>query len=146
MDFALEASGVLLTGNIDPIAIQAMAGGLGAIFGGLAFLWGIIYLAIIVFMIISLRKVFEKAGKPGRGVFIPFYNQYLMLKIAGRPGGRLRRILIPPVFAIIMIVTLFDIAERFGKHRAFGLGLRFIPIVFFPILAFDKSIKYTPKK
>lgn len=145
MDFALEASGILLTWNIDPIAIQAMAWGIWAIFWWLAILWLIIYLAITIFMIISLRKVFEKAWKPWRWVFIPFYNRYLILKIAGRPGWRLRWILIPPVFAILMIVSMFDIAKRFWKHPAFWLWLWLIPIVFFPILAFDKSISYTPK-
>jgi len=106
----------------------------------------IIYLAIVVFMFISYRKVFVKAWKPWRGIFIPFYNIYLMLKIAGRPWWRTRRILFPPVLAILMIITLFDRAKRFWKHRAFGLWLRLVPVVFIPILAFDKSTTYTPKQ
>jgi hypothetical protein len=105
----------------------------------------IVYLAIIVFMLIAYRKVFVKAWKPWRWIFIPFYNRYLMLKIAGRPGWRLRRILIPPVFGILMIIVMFDTAKRFWKHRAFGLWLWLVPIVFIPILAFDKSTTYTPK-
>ena len=35
---------------------------------------GIIYLAIIIFYIIVLWKIFEKAGQPGWGAIIPIYN------------------------------------------------------------------------
>lgn len=52
MDFSFEASNVLLTGNVDPIAAQAMAWWLWAIFWWLAILWLIIYIAIVVLMII----------------------------------------------------------------------------------------------
>lgn len=70
MDFALEASGVLFTWNIDPVTAQVMAWTFWAIFGGLAIVWTIIWLAIAVFMIIASWKMFEKAWKPGRGTLL----------------------------------------------------------------------------
>ena len=45
----------------------------------------VIYLAIIVLCIAGLWKMYEKAGQPGWGCLIPFYNIYLMCRIAGRP-------------------------------------------------------------
>jgi hypothetical protein len=46
----------------------------------------IIQLAIVVLIVVSMWKVFVKAGQPGWGCLIPIYNLYLMLKIAGKPG------------------------------------------------------------
>jgi hypothetical protein len=109
----------------------------------MAVVWMIVILAIVVFMIISRWRVFEKASLPGRGIFIPFYNRYLMFKLGGRSGWNFLWILFPPVFAILMIINYFKIAVRFGKPAIYGLGIWFIKVVFIPILAFDKSV-YTP--
>jgi hypothetical protein len=98
----------------------------------------IIYIAIVLFLIVSMWKVFEKAGQPGWGVLIPIYNIYLLLQIAGRPGWWLILYLIPFVNFIIAIIVSIDIAKNFGKETGFGLGLAFLGIIFYPILAFGK--------
>ena len=108
--------------------------------------WFIIYAAISVLMIISNWKIFEKAGQPGWGIFIPIYNIYLMFKVAWRPGGWTRWLLFPPVLIVLLIIMNFDIAKRFNKPTLFGLWLWILPIVFYPILAFEKKAKWTAKK
>ena len=45
----------------------------------------------------------------------------------------------------MMIINYFNIAEKFGKHWSYGLGLILIKVVFVGILAFDNS-KYLGKK
>lgn len=145
MNFSFELSWALLTGNITPDAMNWMAAIMWAAFGWLAMVWMMVILALVVFMIISRRRVFSKAGLPGWGILIPFYNRYLMFKLGGRSGRNFLWILIPPVFAVLMIINFFKIAKRFWKHRTYGLGIRFIKIVFIPILAFDNS-KYLGKK
>ena len=115
---------------------QAAAGGMG-LFGT------ILYIALIVFSIIIMWKVFVKAGQPGWGCIIPIYNIYLMMKIAGRPGWWLILFFIPVVNIIIGIIVMIDIAKRFGKGAGFGIGLVFLNIIFFAILAFDSS-EYQP--
>lgn len=70
-----------MTGNISPDMMEAMAGTLGAFIGSMAIIWIIIWLAIMVFMIISRWRLFKKAGLPGRGILIPIYNIVLMLKL-----------------------------------------------------------------
>jgi hypothetical protein len=70
----------------------------------------------------------------------------LMFKLWGKSGKQTRWLLFFPVLAILMIILNFDIAKRFNKHRAFGLWLLFLPIVFIPILAFDKKSRRTPVK
>ncbi|MCF7835488.1 DUF5684 domain-containing protein [Candidatus Gracilibacteria bacterium] len=69
-----------------------------------------------------------------------------MFEIGGRPGLRVLWALFPPVLFVLLIILRFDRAKRFNRHRAFGLGLWFLNIIFICILAFDKSITYTPKQ
>ena len=85
----------------------------------------LIGLAIAVVCIIGMWKVFVKAGKPGWAVLIPFYNGYVMLKIAGRPGWWLLLYLIPIVGIVIAIIVAIDIAKAFGQSAAWGVILLF---------------------
>lgn len=104
--------------------------------GSFAFL---IALVICVFMIAAMWRVFTKADQPGWGCLIPFYNVYLMLKIAGKPGWWLVFFFIPVINLVVQIVMLIDIARNFGRGGWFAAGLIFLPIIFFPILAFGDS-------
>jgi hypothetical protein len=142
MDFFINLSWNILSGSIDQSLIET---------GIWVILWwmlvirsiiAIISLIISIFMIIARRKVFQKANLPGRWILIPFYNLYLKFKLWGRPWLRFLWIFFPPVLLILMIILNFDIAKKFKKHRTFWLGLWLLPIVFIPILAFDKNNKY----
>ncbi len=106
-------------------------------FGGILFI--LIVIALSLFLIVSLWKVFVKAGQPGWGIFIPIYNIYLLLMIAGKPGWWLILYLIPLVNLVIGILVSIDIAKNFGKDSAFGLGLAFLGFIFYPILAFGSA-------
>ena len=106
-------------------------------FGGVLII--LIILAFALFMIVSYWKVFEKAGQPGWGVLIPIYNILLLLKIAGKPGWWILLYLIPLVNIVIGIIVCIDIAKNFGKDAGFGIGLAFLGIIFYPILAFGSA-------
>ncbi len=80
-----------------------------------------------------------KAGEPGWGIIIPIYNIYILTKIAGRPGWWLLLMLIPIVSLIIMIIVMMDIAKAFGRGAGTGLGLAFLPFIFYPILGFGSA-------
>ena len=99
----------------------------------------IIPLAIIIFIITAMWKVFTKAGKPGWAVLIPFYNFYILLKIAGKPGWWLILLFIPIVNIIISIIAAIGIATNFGKGVGFAIGLFLLPFIFYPILAFGSA-------
>lgn len=105
--------------------------------GSFAFL---IALVICVFVVAAMWRVFTKAGQPGWGCLIPFYNVYLMLKIAGKPGWWLVFFFIPVINFVVQIVMTIDIARNFGRGGWFAAGLIFLPIIFFPILAFGESV------
>jgi len=101
-------------------------------------------LAVIFVCIAALWKTFEKAGKPGWAAIVPFYNTYVMLEIAGRPGWWLLLMFIPFVNLIFSFIVSLDIARCFGKGAGFGVGLFFLPFIFFSILAFGDA-GYTGK-
>jgi hypothetical protein len=103
----------------------------------------IIPLAIVIFMIAAVWKVFTKAGQPGWAVLIPIYNAYVMLKIAGKPGWWLLLMFIPIVNLVVWILALVGLAANFGKGGGFVLGLLLLPIVFYPILGLGSS-QYSP--
>jgi uncharacterized membrane protein YhaH (DUF805 family) len=100
---------------------------------------GLVGLAILVFLIAAMWKVFTKAGKAGWLILIPIVNVYQLLKIAGRPGWWLILFLIPLVNLIISILVSMDIAKSFGKGAGFGLGLAFLGPIFYPILGFGSA-------
>lgn len=100
---------------------------------------GLIILAISVLMIVSMWRVFEKAGQPGWSSLIPFYNVYVMLKIAGKPGWWFFLLMVPLVNIVISFIVMFAFAKSFDKGAGFGIGLLFFGIIFLPILAFGDS-------
>jgi hypothetical protein len=99
----------------------------------------IIYLAIIILMIVSQWKIYKKAGQPGWASIIPFYNLYILLKIVGKPGWWLILFFIPVVNFVIAIWLTNLLAKSFGKDVGYTLGLIFLPIFFYPILAFGDA-------
>ncbi|WP_262175975.1 DUF5684 domain-containing protein [Haloarcula laminariae] len=108
----------------------------GAIFGLIFF--GL-YALVIVAIIGGMWKTFAKAGEPGWGALIPIYNTYLLLKIAGRPGWWLVLYLIPVINFIIVILVSIDIADNFGKGVGYGIGIAFLPFLFYPLLGFGDA-------
>jgi hypothetical protein len=89
--------------------------------------WFLLFsLAILIIIITGCWKVFEKAGQPGWAILIPFFNAYILLKIAGRPGWWLLLWLIPLVNIVIAIVVAIDIAKAFGQSALFGFFLIFL--------------------
>jgi len=117
---------------IQPIALPAAAAGMlkTAV---------ITFLVVLLLMIISLWRVFEKAGEPGWACLVPIYNLVVLLNIAGKPIWWLLLLFIPLVNLIIYLLIHIAVAERFGKGALFGLGLFLFGFIFWPVLAFDDS-------
>lgn len=110
-----------------------LAASIGEIIGGL------IPLALVALALVSLWKVFEKAKQLGRACIVPIYNIVIMLKIAGKPIWWIVLMFIPLANFIVAVLVGIAIAEKFGKGAGFGLGLTFLGIIFFPILAFGDA-------
>jgi hypothetical protein len=104
------------------LAPQAIGGGLFALGGTML----LVFLAILVVFIAGMWKVFTKAGRPGWACLVPFYNLYVMCKIAGKPGWWLILFLIPFVNIVAAILVAIGIAKSFGQSTAFGVVLLFL--------------------
>lgn len=111
-----------------------------ALFGGT---WLILEIIWIVLVIAGMWKTFVKADKPGWGAIIPFYNAYLMIKIAGRPGWWLILFFIPFVNIVMVLIVSLDIAKNFGHGAGFGILLWLFAPIMYLVLGFGSS-EYRP--
>ena len=103
----------------------------------------VIMMAIAIFMIAAVWKIFTKAGQPGWAVLIPIYNAYILLKIAGKPGWWLLLMFIPLVNLVVGILAIAGLSANFGKGGGFVIGLLLLPFIFYAILGFG-SAEYNP--
>ena len=98
------------------------------------------YLALIVVIIVALWKVFEKAGQPGWAAIIPFYNMYVLTcEIAKKEILWFILMFIPLVNIVASVIVSIEVARKFGKSEAFGIGLAFLGFIFYPMLAFGDA-------
>ncbi len=99
----------------------------------------IIYLAIVILLIASMWKIFEKAGQPGWASIVPIYNYLVHLKIIGKPWYWIL-LLFVPIYGIVIAITAVNLLSKsFGKDVGFTLGLIFLPFIFYPILGFGDA-------
>lgn len=103
----------------------------------------LVLIPVLIFMVIVRWRLFEKAGQEGWKSIIPVYNTYVLTcDIAGKDTTTFILHLIPLVNIYAKVVTSISLAKSFGKDDGFGIGLWLLAIVFYPILAFNKSIEY----
>lgn len=121
--------------QLTPEQEQAI-GAAGAAVGGVI---AIIYLAVIVIAVISMWKIFTKAGEPGWAAIVPIYNLIVLIKIVGKPLWWIVLLIIPCVNFIILILLSLELAKAFGKSGGFGVGLALLSPIFLPILAFGDA-------
>lgn len=96
-----------------------------------------------ILVAIGMWPMLKKAGRLGWGGFIPIYNIYLQIKLAGRSGILLILYIVPIVNIVVAIVVAVGVARAFGKGGLYGFFLLFVlqPIGYL-ILGFG-SAKYT---
>jgi hypothetical protein len=124
----------------------------------------LIGLVLFRIFIVSLWKVFEKAGRKGWIAIIPFYNIWVLFEISGKPGwwsipvfigavnvnssnhssavsniGTITSIFSLIGFVLIIIASL-ELAKRFKKSNVFAIfGIAIFSIIGIPILGLGKS-------
>jgi len=121
-------------------AASRAASGVAAVFGGV-FLF--VTLAVLLVVIAGLWKIFTKAGEPGWAAIVPIYNAIILLKLAGKPAWWIVLLIIPGVNMIVGIIVAIALAQNFGKGTGYGLGLAFLPPIFYPMLGFGDA-QYHP--
>ena len=96
-------------------------------------------IGLFVLYIASIWKIYEKADRPGWAAIIPIYNIIVLLEIVGKPVWWIVFYFIPFVNVVISIIVYIELAKSFDKGAGFGIGLVFLPIIFFPILGFGDA-------
>lgn len=116
------------------------------LFGAYAGVATVFSLALCVFAIVVMWKIFQKAGKEGWKAIVPFLNVYTLFEITWGNGWLFLLIflsIIPVVgyiaVLVIVIMTYVKLAKAFGKSTGFAVGMIFLSIIFMAILAFDSS-------
>jgi Family of unknown function (DUF5684) len=106
----------------------------------------IVWLVLAVLSIIAMWRIFTKAGEAGWKSLIPFYNTYLMFRIAGRNGWWFLGLFVPLLNIFVTIMLAIDLAKHFGKSTVFGIvGLWLFSIVGYFMLAFGSAAYVGPK-
>lgn len=138
MDYNYDYSYVDATGNLDSSFFAMIA--------GFSTVMIIFALAVCIFTMIIMWKIFTKAGEEGWKSLIPVYNAYIFCKITWGNGWYflLAFLTIIPVvgyivFFVFYIITLSKLSKAFGKSGGFTVGLVFLNTIFLAILAFDDS-------
>lgn len=110
-----------------------------AAIAGMGVAIGIISLVISVIVIVSLWKIFKKAGKNGWEAIVPVYNFIVLLEICELPIWQIVLFIIPVANIYIMFKIYIELAKKFGKDTGFGVLTAFFPYVCLPILAFSDA-------
>ena len=118
--------------------VSTTSGLTGALAAMGLFFW-VLSMTLSILMIISLWKIFKKAGKPGWASIIPIYNIYIMCEIAEKEWWYVLLSCVPFANIYAMIVLYNGMAKRFGKSGGFVAGMILLPVIFFPMLAFGKD-------
>lgn len=103
-----------------------------------ALLLAIIILAgfLVLAILISLMRIYKKAGKPQISAIIPIWSQIALFQIVGKPARYIFLLLIPIVNIVVMFQAYILLAKKFGKGAGFGIAMIFLPMIFIPLLSF----------
>lgn len=99
----------------------------------------VIGLVLGILTIIGMWRIFNKAGVPGWGAIIPFYNMYLLFKITMGNGWLFLLLLIPFVNFVMLIIVYVKLAAAFNKGAGYTLGLIFLSPIFIMMLGFGSA-------
>lgn len=103
----------------------------------------IICLIILVLIHFGLWKMFIKAGRPGWEALIPFYREYIITKLTGRPSWWVILLIIPILNIFIGITLYIDFVKSFGKRSFLDhAGTILLPFVVFPLWGMDATTSY----
>ncbi|MDE6851630.1 MAG: hypothetical protein K2J67_03965 [Lachnospiraceae bacterium] len=110
--------------------------GLLALFSGVYLM---VMLVVLVIMLVANWRIYTKAGQPGWGAIVPFYNLYLLYKIAWGNGWLFLLMFVPIVNAVVGLIALYKLCVAFGHGVGFFFGMLFLSPIFTLILAFGSS-------
>ena len=132
--------------NSSDAAVALFAGGASIFFIIFVIVYSLVIIAFCTLLIVSLWKIFVKAGQPGWACLIPIYNFWVMSEISCNNNIMFFIFCFIPFLNVVAIIAYtFGIAKTFGKGVGFAIATIFFYFITFPILAFGKAT-YDPTK
>ncbi len=118
------------------------AGTNAAVMGVMAIMY-LLALIVGIIVIVSMWKIFTKAGKPGWAAIVPVYREIVQLEIAGRPTWWVLLMMFVPFFGTwVAVVALIDFVRSYQRSGLWVLFMAFVPFVAYPMFAFSEKTKY----
>jgi len=111
--------------------LSMIAGGIGMF---------VFFLALFALMTVAMCKIYMKAGREWWEAIVPIYNVVIFFKIINKSCWNMLLFCIPIVNFIFAIIFMNRLSKKFGYESGFTVGLLFLPIIFFPILAWGDSV------
>ena len=111
-------------------------------FGMFVIIFYVFLMAISIFQLVCVWKVYKKAGKGGWESIIPIYNNIVLLEITDLPLWYIVLSFIPIANVYFSVKVSLELARKYNKSSGFGVGLFLVPVVFYAILAFEKENTY----
>ncbi len=106
-------------------------------------MWYIIFGILTVVSLYGLWLLFRKAGKQGWEAIIPFYREYIMAQLVGRPTWWIIWLIVPIVNIFIFYGFYLDFIKAFGKRRFWeNAAAVLVPFIVLPLWGRDPSVKY----
>jgi len=101
---------------------------------------------LVVFFLgtqIGLWLLFVKAGRQGWESLVPFYREYVITQLTGRPWWWVLLLVVPIINLFIGIGLYIDFVRSFGRRSFLDqVGTILFPFIVFPLWGADKKITY----
>lgn len=95
-----------------------------------------------IIIIFGGKKLFKKAQKNEKSAMYPIANLFTVLEITEMSTFYGILFFVPVVNCVILCIMFYKLGSVFNTSNMFKIGISFLPIVFFPILASsDKQYK-----
>ena len=106
----------------------------------------IIFGILTLISLYGLYLLFRKAGKQGWEAIIPFYREYILAQLTGRPTWWVFLLIIPIVNIFIFYGLYLDFIKSFGKRRFWeNAAAVLVPFIVLPLWGKDPLVKYLGK-
>ena len=106
-------------------------------------MWYIVFGILTVISLYGLWLLFKKAGKQGWEAVVPFYREYVMAQLVGRPTWWIVWLFVPIVNIFIFYGFYLDLIKAFGKRRFWeNAAAVLVPFIVLPMWGKDPAVKY----
>ena len=100
----------------------------------------------LILMCFCFANIFKNHNIRPWFVLVPILNIYYLCKIADKKGWKMFLFLIPLFNFLYHFILMYKLAKRYTDSKLICFGIGFLPLIFLPVIAFDKPKGETPQK